>query len=160
MDNEVFNNITDEEKKVLDLAKDEDFRKKFFEVKNMEKSERADKIKKILLEKGIEYTKEDAELFDEIVDCASGVKLDQSNLEKITAGSSSDLSAEEMMNLYSMLPDDIKKKIQEKNKSKIRKAKLIAGTVITTLCALLFGAGGAVGYYYGKKNSQGNNENK
>ncbi len=146
-------NLSENEKKILNLGKDENFRDQVIEMKDrdMSKEERISKIRKILSEKGIEYTEKDAELFESII---RGVKekrieLNSENLKKITGGS----LTEEVEDIFGGVPDDqipanIKRKIADKKAAEQRE-KIIAYTVFGLL---LWGAGG-LGYIMGRRKS-------
>lgn len=141
-----------EEQKIMDLKNDNDFVKEISDIGSLDikKKERFEKIKKILQEKGIEYTKEDAELFDGILELLKSkkYKLDNSQLEKIIAGVSNYNDGRELPPLTAEdLPDDLKEKLHiPTRRSRI---KLI---LITGLACLVGGAviGGGISYFMEK----------
>lgn len=140
-------NISENEQKLLNLSDDKEFKEAVLELKSQElsKAERISKIKSILSEKGIDYTKEDAELFESIISYARDkkIKLDSKNLKNVSAGGDG-ISFDE-------LPPDIQDKIMAQDKGAIKKAKIITGIVLGVSIAGVFGLGSWAGWGAHKK---------
>lgn len=164
MSNSEYGKLSEQEKKIVNLQKSEDFRKEISTMQNepMSKEERIGKIKAILSQKGIEYTEEDAELFDSLIAYANEkkIKLGNSELDGISGGFVGEREADlseippDMMERaidISELPKDIQDKIIQQNKGGMRKAKLIVAAVLGGAFLLGGGIGFPLGYHFGKK---------
>lgn len=139
-------NISENEQKLLNLSDDKEFKEAVLELKSQElsKAERISKIKSILSEKGIDYTKEDAELFESIISYARDkkIKLDSKNLKNVSAGDGVS---------YDELPPDIKQKIIDNDPAIQKKIKIIQGVVLGVSTVTLLGTGFIAGWGAHKK---------
>ena len=136
MDKEFKNDLTDEEKQILDLSENESFKEEISNLqnRNLNLEDRTKRIKEILSEKNIEYTDDDIALFNDIVDYTIDKKstLSDGQLADISAGAASALDSD-------LLPDDLKKKV---NAAKL-KVRIMSWAILGASFAL--GAASGIG---------------
>lgn len=154
-----FVELTPDEKKIVDLRNNTEFKKEISEIQNninvTGKEDRINKIKSILAQKGIDYTDEDAELFNKLIEYATEnkIKLGNTELSDISGGKKTDQSKKD--GAYTPGPT-----IEELTESATiydlpgkagRRQKIFTWLILFGLTAGSGLIGGAIGYHLGKK---------
>lgn len=154
--NEPLKDLTPNEKKIVDLHNNKEFQNEISEIQNnissTVKEDRINKIKSILSKKGIEYTDEDAELFNRLIEYATEkkIKLGVTQLNEISGGSMPDQKENNRTpgpTIEDLTGDTTIYDLPGNSK---RKATLISWAILGTAAAVGFAAGAGFMYFYKK----------